>query len=95
MDNSQQPDLDEIERWLLAVADSRETRGSADRWAHRWVTDHELCWGDVEWWALNLLYGIDLRPDPEAGYLHDDGQVRQWLTELQARRAGRPATPSV
>ncbi|MEU3456334.1 hypothetical protein ABZ671_22465 [Micromonospora sp. NPDC006766] len=89
MADSQQPDLDEIEGWLLAVADGRETRDSADRWAHRWVTDDELCWGDVEWWALNLLYGIDLRPEPEAGFLHDDDQVWQWLTELQARRAGQ------
>ncbi|MEV1333975.1 hypothetical protein AB0J20_30880 [Micromonospora costi] len=95
VDNGQQPDLDEIEAWLLAVADGRETRDSADRWAHRWVTDDELRWGDVEWWALNLLHGIDLRAGPEAGFLHDDSQVRQWLTELQARRAGGCATPSV
>ncbi|MFI7658649.1 hypothetical protein ACIBTW_07125 [Micromonospora parva] len=95
MDDSQQPDLVEIEAWLMAVADGRETRESADRWAHIWVTDGELCWGDVEWWALNLLHGIDLRAGPEAGFLHDDDQVRQWLTELQARRSGRRATPSV
>ncbi|MFD0782916.1 hypothetical protein ACFQZ8_03095 [Micromonospora azadirachtae] len=95
MDNSQQPNLDEIEAWLLAVADGRETRNSADRWAQRWVTDDELSWGDVEWWALNLLYGIDLPAGPDAGFLHDEFQVRQWLTELRARRAARRATPAV
>jgi hypothetical protein len=86
MDVSQQPDLDEIEERFVALVEGRVTRDDADRWAARRVTDDDLVWEDLAWWALNLLYGIDLPAGPTGDYLHDD-QVRAWLDELRRRRA--------
>ncbi|MFG3228192.1 hypothetical protein ACGF07_25875 [Kitasatospora sp. NPDC048194] len=87
MSGRDQPDLDEIELWLSAVAEGCVSRESADRWAGRWFLDDELEWDDLSLWALALLHGIDLRPGPEEPYLHDDEQVREWLEELRRRRA--------
>ncbi|MFD3542222.1 hypothetical protein ACFWUQ_22410 [Streptomyces sp. NPDC058662] len=83
-----QPELDEIEAWFVAVVEGRVSRDAADRWAGRWVDDDALDWDEVSWWALRLLYGIDLRPGPGEPYLHDDGQVGGWLEELRRRRSG-------
>lgn len=89
MSGNGQPNLDEIEEHLAAVVTGQMTRDAADRWARRWVTADELKWDDLEWWALNLLFGIDLRAGPDQGYLHDDEQVREWLQELRNRRTTR------
>lgn len=86
MSGGGQPDLDEIEERFAAVAEGRISRDDADRWAARWVTDDELHWDDLRWWALNRLFGIDLPAAPDNGYLHDDEQVRGWLLELRRRR---------
>ncbi|MFE7531702.1 hypothetical protein ACFU7Y_39265 [Kitasatospora sp. NPDC057542] len=88
MSGNDQPDLGEIESWFAAVVEGRVSRDAADRWAGRWFLDDELEWDDLSRWALELLYGIDLRPGPEEPYLHDDEQVREWLEELRRRRAG-------
>lgn len=37
------------------------------------------------WWALTLLYGVDLRHDKDNPYLHDDEQIRDWLEEFGTR----------
>ncbi|MGK5737860.1 hypothetical protein [Micromonospora sp. URMC 103] len=87
MSGAGQPDLNEIEERLAAVAEGRISRDDADRWAARWVTDSGLHWDDLRWWALNRLFGIDLPAEPGNGYLHDDEQVREWLQELRRRRA--------
>ncbi|GAA2640467.1 hypothetical protein SMC26_45320 [Actinomadura fulvescens] len=82
-----QPGLDEIEAWFAGVVEGRVSRDAADRWAGRWYTDDDLEWDDLSRWALGLLHGIDLRPEPRGPYVHDDEQVRGWLEELQRRRA--------
>ncbi|WP_055589611.1 hypothetical protein [Peterkaempfera griseoplana] len=86
MDASRQPTLDEIEDRFVALVEGRLTRDEVDRWAGRWVTVDKLDWDDVSWWALSLLYGIDLPADESGGYLHDDEQVHAWLAELRKRR---------
>ncbi|MBV6697607.1 hypothetical protein KV557_10760 [Kitasatospora aureofaciens] len=86
-DDRHQPTLDEIEERFVALLEGRLSRDDADRWACRRLVDDRLEWGELEGWALDLLAGIDLRPGPTAGYLHDDEQVRGWLHELRARRA--------
>ncbi|MFE9960372.1 hypothetical protein [Micromonospora sp. NPDC005299] len=87
MSGGGQPDLDEIEERFAAVVEGRISRDDADRWAARWVTDGELHWDDLSWWALNKLFGIDLPAAPNSDYLHDDDQIREWLQELRRRRA--------
>ncbi len=89
MSGNSQPNLDEIEERLAAVVAGRMSRDAADRWARRWVTDDELEWDDLEWWALNLLFGIDLPAGSGQNYLHDNEQVRKSLQELRRRRATR------
>ncbi|MGI5149440.1 hypothetical protein ACQEVC_24340 [Plantactinospora sp. CA-294935] len=87
MDAAPQPTLDEIESRLVGLVGGRLSRDEVDRWAARWVTQDGLGWDDLSWWALNLLYGIDLPAGEGCGYLHDDDQVRLWLAELRKRRA--------
>jgi hypothetical protein len=87
MDGSRQPTLDEIEDCFAALVEGRLTRDEADRWAARWVTEDGPVWDELSWWALNLLYGVDLPAGVAGGYLHDDEQVRAWLGELRKRRA--------
>ncbi|WP_369805817.1 LppA family lipoprotein [Amycolatopsis sp. M39] len=40
------------------------TRDAVDRWAGRWLTDESLLWEALDWWALDLVHGIDLRHGP-------------------------------
>ncbi|MFI6760146.1 hypothetical protein ACIBF5_13510 [Micromonospora sp. NPDC050417] len=87
MDATPQPTLDEVEDRLVALIEGRLSRDEVDRWAARWVTQDGLDWDDLSWWALNLLYGIDLPAGEDGGYLHDDEQIRLWLAELRKRRA--------
>ncbi|MEV5885963.1 hypothetical protein AB0L74_25135 [Streptomyces sp. NPDC052020] len=94
MSGDRRPDLDDMEACLAAVVEGRVSRDAADRWAERWVVDSTLAWDELSWWALGLLYGIDLRPGPGEPYLHDDEQVRQWLEELRRRRVTRREGPS-
>ncbi|MFJ8625727.1 hypothetical protein ACIRD3_23150 [Kitasatospora sp. NPDC093550] len=82
----EQPGLDEIEHWFIAVADGRVSRDEADRWAGRWFLDDGLRWDELSRWALQLLYGIDLPAGPGGSYLHDEEQVREWLAEFRRRR---------
>jgi hypothetical protein len=63
-----QPDLDEIEAHFVALLDGRMSRDAVDRWAGRWLTDDCLSWDELNLWALNLLYGIDLRHGPDGDY---------------------------
>ncbi|WP_284578290.1 hypothetical protein [Streptomyces sp. 2P-4] len=88
MSGGARPDLDEIEACFAAVVEGRLSRDAADRWAGRWVVDDTLAWDELSWWALRLLYGIDLRMGPEEPYLHDNEQVQEWLEELRRRRTG-------
>ncbi|TQF06925.1 hypothetical protein E6W39_37955 [Kitasatospora acidiphila] len=82
-----QPGLDEIEARFAAVVEGRVSRDEVDRWASRWVVDDALEWGELEWWALNLLVGVDLPAGPPpAGFLHGDEQLRGWLDELRRSR---------
>ncbi|MEW2079543.1 hypothetical protein AB0941_39400 [Streptomyces sp. NPDC013433] len=74
------------DRFVELVA-GRLSRDEADRWAARWVVEDGIVWDDLSWWALNLLYGIDLPAGESGGYLHDGEQVRAWLAELKERRA--------
>ncbi|GAA3443912.1 hypothetical protein [Planomonospora venezuelensis] len=86
MNGDEQPGPDEIEQCFTEVLDGRMSREEADRRAWRWVTDDDLVWDDVSWWALGLLHGIGLRNGPDEDFLHDGEQVRQWLEELRRRR---------
>ncbi|MEK2472606.1 MULTISPECIES: hypothetical protein [Streptomyces] len=87
MDASGQPTLDEIEDRFVELVAGRLSRDEADCWAARWVTEDGAVWDVLSWWALNLLYGIDLPAGEKGDYLHDDEQVRAWLAELRRRRA--------
>ncbi|MBB1152646.1 MULTISPECIES: hypothetical protein [Amycolatopsis] len=86
MTDGEQPDLDEIEEHFVALLDGRITRDAVDRWAGRWLADDSLSWDELNWWALGLLHGIDLRHGPGGAYLHDDSQVQDWLAEFRSRR---------
>ncbi|MFJ4673850.1 hypothetical protein [Kitasatospora purpeofusca] len=86
MSATPQPTLDEIEDRFVALVEGRLTRDEVDRWAAGWVAQDEPGWDDLSWWALNLLYGIDLPAGTDGGYLHDDEQVLLWLAELRRRR---------
>lgn len=85
--HGEQPGLAEIEAHFVALLDGRISRAAVDRWAGRWLTDDALSWDELSWWALQLLHGIDLRHGPDAAYLHDEDQVRDWLAELRCRRS--------
>ncbi|MEW2424021.1 hypothetical protein ACIP96_27655 [Streptomyces nigra] len=87
MDAGGQPTLDEIEERFVRLVAGRLARDEADRWAARWVMEDGVVWDDLSWWALNRLHGVDLPAAEGGSYLHDDEQVRTWLTELRTRRA--------
>ncbi|MET8785479.1 MULTISPECIES: hypothetical protein [unclassified Streptomyces] len=87
MDAVGRPTLDEIEDHFVGLVAGRLSRDEADRWAAGWMTEDEIVWDDLSWWALDLLHGIDLPAGESDGYLHDDEQVRAWLAELRKRRA--------
>ncbi|MFG3117487.1 hypothetical protein ACGF4C_24185 [Streptomyces sp. NPDC048197] len=87
MDASGQPTLDEIEDRFVELVAGRLSRDDADRWAARRVMEDGIARDDLSWWALNLLYGIDLPAGKNGDYLHDDEQVRAWLAELRKHRA--------
>ncbi|WP_426367399.1 hypothetical protein [Streptomyces sp. E-08] len=91
MEARHQPTLDEIEERFVALVDGRPTRDEADRWAGRWVADDGLVRGDISWWALNLLHGIDLPADERGTYPHGDEQPAAWLAELRRPRTGAGA----
>ncbi|MFC8723318.1 hypothetical protein [Kitasatospora sp. NPDC057198] len=80
---------DGIEWRLAEVAAGRADRDAVDRWAGRMLLDDERRWDETSLWALNLLYGIDLRhgPGEPYPYLHDEEQVGEWLAEYRRRRA--------
>ncbi|TDO31558.1 hypothetical protein C8E87_6984 [Paractinoplanes brasiliensis] len=72
------PSREEIEEWFTAVLAGTRTRDEADRWAAQWhvTPGDQLVVDDAVWWALGLLYGIDL-PGMDGSYLHDGEQVEQ------------------
>ncbi|WP_372508528.1 aldo/keto reductase [Amycolatopsis iheyensis] len=79
------PDLAEIEACFTGVLSGRISRDEADRWASRWHSDDECELDEDQRWALDLLFGIDLRPGPGEDFLHSDDQVREWRDELRRR----------
>jgi hypothetical protein len=81
-----------VESWFVAVLDGSRSRDAADRWAHQRMLDPEedIDVDETVWWGLDILCGIDLRPGPDAPYLHNDEQVGGWLREFRARCAERP-----
>ncbi|GAA2096662.1 hypothetical protein GCM10009759_26110 [Kitasatospora saccharophila] len=80
--------VDGIEWRLAEVAAGRADRDAVDRWAGRLLLDDERDRDETSLWALNLLYGIDLRhgPGEPHPYLHDEEQVGEWLAEYRRRR---------
>ncbi|MER7758166.1 hypothetical protein [Streptomyces sp. NPDC097619] len=76
----------EIEERFVALIEGRLSRDEADRWAARRTAAEGLDWDDTSWWALNPLHGVDLPAGPDGRYLHDEEQLRTWLTELRHRR---------
>jgi hypothetical protein len=82
------PSRAEIERQFVVLLAGRVGRDAVDRWAAQWVAVDEPAVEDPAiWWALGILYGIDLRHGPDGQYLHDDEQVASWLAEFRARSA--------
>ena len=79
------PTRDEVEQWFIGLIDGTRSRDEADRWAARWIVGGGPVDDDVVWWALGILHGIDLPAGPDAGWLHDDTQLRVWLDELRHR----------
>ncbi|MET0419097.1 MAG: hypothetical protein ABW022_24045 [Actinoplanes sp.] len=89
MDSAQPfPTREEIGDWLAAVLAGNRTRDEADRWAAQW---HRGSAGSVDdqvvWWALDLLHGIDMPAGPHGSFIHDDEQLREWLSEFRRRCA--------
>jgi hypothetical protein len=82
------PTRQEIESWFAALLVGSHTRDEADRWAAQWFENTSLPDDDVVRWALGLLHGIDLPAGADGRFLHDDDQVRLWLTEFHDRCAG-------
>ena len=88
---SPQPSRSDIEHAFQGLLDGTQSRDSVDRWAAQWVKDDDSRIDDeCVWWALQLLFGIDLRHGgPNDPYLHPDDQIGDWLTEFRARCAER------
>ncbi|GIF70053.1 hypothetical protein Ais01nite_80880 [Asanoa ishikariensis] len=86
------PARDEVDAWFAAVLAGTASRDEADRWAAQWFTGDadRLVHDEHVWWALGLLYGVDLPADRTGTFLHDDEQVREWLAEFRARCAASP-----
>lgn len=81
------PSPTNMEARFAAVLSGSQSRDEVDRWATRTMRDLEgVEVGEAVWWALGVLAGIDLRHGPDEPYLHDDAQVRGWLTEFRERR---------
>lgn len=80
------PSRADLEARFAAILAGRQSRDEVDRWATRTMLDLEGAEVDeAVWWALGILAGIDLRHGPDEPYLHDDAQVRGWLTEFRER----------
>lgn len=76
----------DVESRFIALLDGSQSRDEVDRWASQIMIDlDDAAVEDEVWWALGILSGIDLRHGPDKSYLHDDEQVRGWLTEFRAR----------
>ena len=81
------PSRADIEARFIALLDGSQSRAEVDRWAGRTMAALDSAGVEVDeevWRALGILYGIDLRDGPEKPYLHDDEQIRGWLTEFRA-----------
>ena len=79
------PSRADVEARFIALLDGSQSRDEVDRWASQTMIDLDDADVDGEvWWALGILSGIDLRHRPDEPYLHDDEQVRSWLTEFRA-----------
>ena len=85
------PSRSDVEDRFRALVDGSQTREDVDRWAAQWVAaDDPGVDDDAVWWGLAILIGIDLRPGPDAPYLHDDDQIVGWLGEFRQRCSDRP-----
>jgi hypothetical protein len=86
------PTRADVERKFSDLVAGRTTRKAVDRWAGQRVGAFETDVEDpVVWWALTMLYGVDLQAGPDQ-YLHDDEQLAEWLQEFRDRARGEPAT---
>lgn len=80
------PTRADIEAHFEGLLSGAMTRDEVDRWAARWVADEVAdVDDDLVWWALERLWGIDLRIGPEGEYLHDEDQMAGWLSEFRRR----------
>lgn len=85
------PSRSEVDEQFVALLAGSRSRDEVDRWAAYWVAADETEVEDEHvWWALKLLYGIDLRHGPDEPYLHDDEQVAGWLQTFRRRCANDP-----
>lgn len=83
----------EAEACFVGLLAGRISRDAADRWAGHWLVadfDTEAApaveLDELTLWALDLLYGIDMRHGPDGPYLFPCSQIREWLTELRRHR---------
>jgi hypothetical protein len=84
------PSRAEVERQFIELLAGRVSRDTVNRWAAHWVAADDPAVEDPSiWWALGILYGIDLQHGPSEPYLHDDEQIASWVEELRAR-SGTP-----
>jgi hypothetical protein len=79
------PTRAEVEVKFLGLIDRSISRDEADRWAAQWVATDAAVEDGAVWWALGLLYGIDLQHGPNGPYLHDEAQISGWLEEFRTR----------
>ncbi len=91
----QPPSRPDIRERFQGLIEGRVSRDETDRWAAQWMTaDDPGVEGTAVWWALTLLYGIDLRHGSHAPYLHSDEQIQEWSQEFQQRCAAEPEPPA-
>jgi hypothetical protein len=82
------PSRAEVERQFIELLAGRVSRDTVNRWAAHWVAADDPAVEDPSiWWALGILYGIDLQHGPSRPYLHDDEQIASWVEEFRARSA--------
>jgi hypothetical protein len=82
------PSRVEVERHFIGLLDGSLERDGVDRWAAQWVAAGDPEVEDpVVWWALKILFGIDLRHGPDEPDLHDEEQIAEWLAEFRSRCA--------
>ncbi|MFD1145730.1 hypothetical protein [Saccharothrix hoggarensis] len=78
-----EPSRADVERQMVGLLSGALGRDAVDRWAGRYFAADVEVADPVVWQALGRLHGVDLVDGPGGEYLHDLGQVAEWLADLR------------